>query len=289
MAISLSFDTAELAEEYERISAERQFRGGQLLIRELELAPGEKLLDVGCGTGLLAEYAAGVVGPEGAVVGVDPLPLRVELARKKTLANLSFKVANAYDLSEFPAAAFDAVCMSAVFHWLPEKLAPLHQVWRVLKSGGRFGLTTGSRRNPNPLHVIRALVLARDPYNRYPAASVSQAYRVNADELEALLKQAGFEVKKIQERSYADRRSGGQRPTAEAAIRFSEASSFGNFLGHLPEHLRASARDEIKRELEQRVSARDEIKRELEQPGSPDAVRRERARGSWIVAIAVKP
>ena len=83
MAVSLPLDSPELAQEYDRISAERQFRGGQALIRELELAPGEALLDRGCGTGLLAECAAGLVGPAGAVVGVDPLPPRVELARRK--------------------------------------------------------------------------------------------------------------------------------------------------------------------------------------------------------------
>jgi len=274
MAVSLSLDTPELAQEYDRISAERQFRGGQALIRELELAPGEALLDLGCGTGLLAEYAAGLVGPAGAVVGVDPLPLRVELARRKARPNLSFEVANAYDLSEFPAGTFDVVCMNAVFHWLPEKLEPLRQILRVLKSGGRLGITTGSRRGPNRLAAIRFRVLASEPYNRYPAPIGTQSHRVNAEELEALLRQAGFAVKKLEARVRTGRR-GGPRPTPEAAIRFTEASSFGNFLGHLPEHLRAAARDEIKRELER--------------PRPPDAVRRDEARGLWIVAIAVKP
>ncbi|MGC1398173.1 class I SAM-dependent methyltransferase, partial [Candidatus Binatus sp.] len=116
--VSLDLDTADLAERYERISADRQFRGGQELLRELALVPGETVLDIGCGTGMLAEYATSLVGPAGSVIGIDPLPLRIEIAKKRGTANLSFKVGNAYDLGEVAADSFDVVYMNAVFHWL---------------------------------------------------------------------------------------------------------------------------------------------------------------------------
>ena len=83
--VSLELDTAELAQQYDRISAERQFRVGQLLIRDLALQPGESVLDIGSGTGLLAEHAAGIVGPGGPVIGIDPLPLRVEIAQLRRI------------------------------------------------------------------------------------------------------------------------------------------------------------------------------------------------------------
>ena len=61
--------------------------------------------------------------------------------------------------------------MNAVFHWLPEKSAPLRAIRRALKPGGRFGLTTvTAERAGSWLHVIRQRVLARDPYNKYPEA-----------------------------------------------------------------------------------------------------------------------
>ncbi len=88
--VSLALDTPALAETYERVSAERQFRAGQRLIEELNVTSGEAVLDIGSGTGLVAEYVADLVGPNGSVVGIDPLPLRIALAERKSQPNLRF-------------------------------------------------------------------------------------------------------------------------------------------------------------------------------------------------------
>jgi arsenite methyltransferase len=167
-SVSLKLDTEDLARRYERISAERQFRLGKELLRELALAPGETVLDIGCGTGMLAEYAASLVGPAGSVTGIDPLPLRVEIAKKRSAANLGFKVGNAYELGELAADSFDVVYMNAVFHWLPEKSAPLCAVLRVLKPGGRLGITTVGPESRNWLRVIRQRVLRANPTPSIP-------------------------------------------------------------------------------------------------------------------------
>lgn len=263
--VSLTLDTQELAQHYEQVSAAHQFKAGQILIAELAIAPGEKVLDVGSGTGLLAEYVAGLVGPTGSVVGIDPLPLRIALARQKSRSNLSFQVGTAYDVHDFPEASFDVVYLNAVLHWLPEKLGPLREFFRVLKRGGRLGISTGSKEHP--LQVLKTQVLAREPYSRYAEASDGTAHRVSAGELENLLHQTGFEIKTVtvrpQVRLY---------PTPEAAIEFVEASSFGNFLGHLPAALR--------------MAAREEIMRELEQFRTPEGIRRDGAR---TIAVALKP
>lgn len=152
--ISFAFDTPNLAQLYERISAERQFRIGQVLLDNLALAPGEKLLDVGCGTGILTEYAANIVGLAGSVSGIDPLPLRIELALRRERSNLSFRVGDAYDLSSFDKQSIDIVFLNAVLHWLPEKLGPLRQFFNVLRSGGRLGITTGSKDHPNKVQEL---------------------------------------------------------------------------------------------------------------------------------------
>jgi ubiquinone/menaquinone biosynthesis C-methylase UbiE len=265
--VSLTLDTQELAYHYEQVSAAHQFKAGQLLIEELAVAPGEKVLDVGCGTGLLAEYVAGLVGPAGSVVGIDPLPLRITLAQQKERSNLSFQVGTASDLRDFPEASFAVVYLNAVLHWLPDKLGPLREIHRVLKKGGRLGISTGSKDHPNQLQAIKALVLSREPYSRYAEASGGMAQRVSADELESLLRQTGFAVKKLEVRPHVR-----HHPTPEAAIEFAEASSFGNFLGHLPAELR--------------MAAREEIMRELEQFRTPEGIRRDGAR---IIAVALKP
>ena len=265
--VSLTLDNQELAHHYERISVAHQFKAGQILIEELAVAPGEHVLDVGCGTGLLAEYVAGLVGPTGSIVGIDPLPLRVALAQQKGRSNLSCKVGTAYDLRDFPEASFDVVYLNAVLHWLPEKLEPLREIFRVLQRGGRLGISTGSKDHPNQLQALKALVLAREPYRRYAEASGGMTQRVSAGELESLLQQTGFAVQKMAVRPQVH-----HHPTPKAAIEFAEASSFGNFLGHLPTELRTAAREEIMRELEQYRT--------------PEGIRRDGAR---IIAVALKP
>ena len=262
--VSLTLDTQELAHHYEHASAAHQFEAGKVLIEELAITPGEKVLDVGCGTGLLAEYVVGLVGPTGSVVGIDPLPLRIALAQQKGQSNLSFQVGTAEDLHDFPEASFDVVYLNAVLHWLPNKLGPLREISRVLKKGGRLGISTGSK--DHPVLALKTLVLAREPYCHYVEASGGRTYRVSAAELESLLDQAGFAVHKMEVRPQVH-----HHPTPEAAIAFAEASSFGNFLGHLPTDLRTAACEEIIRELEQYYT--------------PEGIRRDGAR---IIAVALK-
>ena len=79
--ISLELDSPELAATYDETSL-RQFNHGKLLIAALRPRPGERVLDVGCGTGRLGAYVADLVAPDGEVVGIDPLPLRIDLAAR---------------------------------------------------------------------------------------------------------------------------------------------------------------------------------------------------------------
>ena len=82
-APSLALDSDALAADYELLSVTRQFESGKRLAADLAVGPGERVLDVGCGTGLLAEHMAGLVGSNGHVQGIDPLPLRIEMARSR--------------------------------------------------------------------------------------------------------------------------------------------------------------------------------------------------------------
>jgi arsenite methyltransferase len=242
---SLLLDNSELARDYDRISATRQFQSGKRLVADLAIKPGERVLDVGCGTGLLAEHIADLVGPEGRVLGVDPLPLRIGLALAKARPNLTFQVGDAYDLADLPSAGCDVVVLNAVFHWLPEKTAPLLTFARLLRRGGRIGISTGLKGHVTRVHQIMRSALSEPPFNQYLRRRESITFRVDAEELRALFETTGFVPTLIEVRPTEQ-----IHPSPEAAVRFSEASSFGNAFGHLPEELKPLAREAVRQRLE---------------------------------------
>src|SRR5262249_10121856 len=143
MNTSFAFDSRALAEKYDRLS-DTQLESGKNLVEHLGSLEGARVLDVGCGTGRLACWIADRVGPSGTVVGVDPLPERIAIARAKA-PGIRFDVGRAEDLSAFASGTFDAVCMSSVFHWVTDKAGALAEARRVLKPSGRLGLTTMAR------------------------------------------------------------------------------------------------------------------------------------------------
>lgn len=245
-ALSLNLDTQALAEHYEKASVDRQFKAGKQLIEKIEVRPGQTVLDVGAGTGLLAAHVSGIVGQTGRVFAVDPLPLRIEIAKRKARPNLTFLVGDAYDLGNFSDAKFDVVYLNAVFHWFPEKTKPLQNFHRVLKQGGRLGITTGSKDDPSPVHAIQKKVLAREPYSAFVEPSAGLPHRVNVPELKQLLEDNGFALQLLELPTFRV-----VHTTAEAVLEHHQASSFGNLLGHLPAELRERATEEIVAELSQ--------------------------------------
>jgi ubiquinone/menaquinone biosynthesis C-methylase UbiE len=123
-------------------------------LRHASLKPGERVLDVGCGTGVLTRLTAEAVGPSGRVVGIDPSPGMLGVARRnavQTNSRAEFKFA-AIEHLPFEDGSFDVVLSSCMLHHLPAetKHEGLREVWRALRPGGRF-VAVDIDRPANPL------------------------------------------------------------------------------------------------------------------------------------------
>lgn len=114
------------------------------------LLPGEWVLDVACGTGLVSFAAARNVGPTGSVVGVDISGQMVEIAacRARELAetNTRFARMDAENLA-LPDASFDVVLCALGLMYLPDPEQALREMRRVLRPGGRIVLAVWGERS----------------------------------------------------------------------------------------------------------------------------------------------
>ncbi|WP_114561232.1 class I SAM-dependent methyltransferase [Desertihabitans aurantiacus] len=113
--------------------------------------PGERVLDLGCGSGALSRAFAELLGTDRDLVGVDPSPEMVEHCRR-LLPGAEFHVGSATRL-DLPDASVDVVASSLVLHHVPEADHPrvLAEVARVLRPGGRL-LVVEMARPPAEAH-----------------------------------------------------------------------------------------------------------------------------------------
>ncbi|KAB2352514.1 class I SAM-dependent methyltransferase [Actinomadura rudentiformis] len=106
------------------------------LLRQAGLAPGMRVLDLGSGAGNVARVAADLVGPDGAVVGIERDPAAVELAQRRTdAANVEFRVGDAQTLDGIEDG-FDAVVGRLILMYLPDPVAALRQAAARVRPGG---------------------------------------------------------------------------------------------------------------------------------------------------------
>jgi len=131
------------------------------MVDHLGLAAGDRVLDIGCGTGLNFEALEAAVGPGGEIVGLDATPEMLELAQ----AHLDRRGWRNVHLVEDDAAAlpfedrsFAAACSTLALSGVPEWRRALSEAWRVTMPRGRLALIEASRlRGPWRLAPLRPL------------------------------------------------------------------------------------------------------------------------------------
>lgn len=142
-------------------------RAGARTIELAGLAPGNRVLDVCCGSGATAIPAAKAVGRFGTVLGVDLADGLLDLARAKAAAaglkNVEFRAADIEAL-KFPEESCDAVvCQFGIF-FLPDMEAAVRRLWSFVAPGGVLSLTTWGPRVLEPaMSEFHRLVLAERP------------------------------------------------------------------------------------------------------------------------------
>ncbi len=156
------------------------------VVNLLAAAPGERILDIGCGDGALTAKiaAAGAV-----VTGIDASPEMVEGARA---LGLDARVMSAEALSF--DGEFDAVFSNAALHWMRNQDAMLAGVRRALRPGGRFVAEMGGHGN---IAAIRVALLAALERNGVDADEHGQNYFFTAESYGARLENQGFRVERI--------------------------------------------------------------------------------------------
>src|SRR5476649_1585356 len=162
------------------------FQYGESVLELLDIKPGERILDLGCGTGHLTNK----IKEHGAdVTGIDASEDMIAKA-KESFPGVNFQVADAADF-HFDEP-FDAVFSNAVLHWVHKADEAIKCVYDTLKPGGRFIAEMGGKGNNAHIMAITRQVLEKHGYSQL--ANQKPWYFPSLGGYTTKLENAGFKV-----------------------------------------------------------------------------------------------
>jgi len=164
------------------------------LVEFSDLRAGERVVDIGCGTGSASRYAAEITGSSGKVTGIDVNPGMITVAQSLPVAQGAPIEWRTTDVAVLPLAdkSVDVVLCAQSLQFLPEKEAGLSEMQRVLRADGRVNLSLWCQISENP--YFETLVNALDKHiGPATAAGLQSAFSLTeTEEIHNLLSGAGF-------------------------------------------------------------------------------------------------
>jgi arsenite methyltransferase len=228
--MSLEFDERIVQVLEEAYKSPDMVRRRRLVRDTLGTAPGDRILDVGCGPGFFELELLDEVGSEGSVVGVDVSPASIAVAKSRSAGhdNLSFHEADATDLP-VGDAEFDRAFSVQVFEYVPDVDAALRDLRRALKPGGRAVIwdvdwATVSMRTAHDARM-ESVLAAWDAHLTHPSLPRT---------LTARLREAGFEDVRMEAHAFATNELSGESyggflvPFIEAFVATDEARAWAD-------------------------------------------------------------
>ncbi len=209
------------------------------LIQAAALRPGERVLDVACGTGVVTRIASQQVGDSGTVTGLDINPGMLAVARATTPdspINWHEESAESMSLAD---ASFDVVLCQMGLQFVPDKHAALREMRRVLAPGGRLILNLPGP-TPRPFTILAAS-LARH-VGPEAAGFVNQVFSLHdTTEIQNLIADAGFHDVSVR----ADTASLRLPPPAEFLWQYAYSTPLANALAQADDERRGALESEV--------------------------------------------
>jgi ubiquinone/menaquinone biosynthesis C-methylase UbiE len=182
------FAATTFTEIYERVLVPPLFRPfAEQLVALLKVRPDDSVIDVACGTGIVARIARERLGPEARVVGVDVAPAMLAVARSAD-PSIDWRLGHATELPVADAERFTVATCHQGMQFVPDKAAAVREMQRVLAPGGRVALATW--RSLDVLPAVRELNAVVERHVG-PTADARHSFG-DAAALEGLLADAGF-------------------------------------------------------------------------------------------------
>lgn len=171
------------------------------VLEAASVGPGDAVLDVGCGTGVLARQAAARVGTSGAVDGVDINPGMLAVAARQP-STISWHEGDAQQLP-FAGSSFDAVLSQFMLMFAPDPVGAIGEMARVARPEGRITVAVWAALDESPGYLALADLLSQT-LGTQAADSVGVPFALgDATELWGLFRQAGLDAAVVRQTGVA--------------------------------------------------------------------------------------